>query len=182
MNFLTTPILYGLCAIAIAAGLFAGVQTVRLSSEKADHAETRADHADVLREIADKTAEAARLAASARAAYDAQALADQAKHSKEIDDAFERGRDAAAGITAGAVRVRTVWRERQCPQAFPGPSAQPADGVADVDPGRAEAIGRILGLGGSFDADYRLAYERLTAAQGLLNACYQEPAESSSTR
>jgi hypothetical protein len=178
MNVITGPVVYGLGIALAAAVAFSGLQTVRLAREQAAHAQTKQQHATVLREIADKTAEAARLAGIARAAYDAQALEDLHQHSKDIEDAFKRGEAAAGSINAGAVRVRTVWRDRECPQAVPGQGAEPDDGTADVTPGRADAIGRVLGHAGTWDAAYRLAYERLTAAQGLLNACYEEPALS----
>lgn len=176
MNFLTAPVLYALLAVSIGLGVTAGVQTVRLSSERTAHAETKADHAKVMQDIADKTAEAARLAALARDTYNDRVTAEQVKHAKEIDHAFERGRKHAAGIQSGAVSVRTVWRDRECPKAAPGSGSEPVAGLAAVDPGRAEAIGEILGLGGSFDADYSLAYGRVKAAQVLLDACYDEPA------
>lgn len=177
MNFLTMPVLYGLAAAAIGAGVFAGVQTVRLANEKADHSSTKAEHAKVLQTIAEQTAETARLAAIARDTFDDEVMSGLVRHAKEVDNAFERGRKHGAAIAAGTERVRTVWRGRECPKAAAGSGTEPAAGIADVDPGRAEAIGEILGLGGSFDADYSAAFERLKSAQGLLNACYDEPAK-----
>lgn len=46
MNLLTTPILYGVGAIAIAAGLFAGVQTLRLANCQTDKAEAATELAN----------------------------------------------------------------------------------------------------------------------------------------
>lgn len=136
----------------------------------------KADHAKVLADIAAQAQYAANKAAVARAAYGDKVLADQAAYTTGVNDAYDRGKTAGASIAAGAVRVRTVWRERECPQAAAGPGAEPAGRRAEVDPGRAHAIGEILGLGGQWDAAYNLAYRRLNSAQQLLNACYEQPA------
>lgn len=144
--------------------------------ERADHEQTKAKHAEVLAGIAEKTRVAAEKAAAVRGAFDAAALAAQAAHALEVSDAFERGRVAAAGIRDGAVSVRTVWRDRECPAADAGQGAGPAGGDQAFPASRADAIGRVLGLGWAWDADYALAVRRLTEAQQLLNACYEQPA------
>lgn len=165
--------------VAIAAGLWwlAVHPRQQLAAERAAHAETRAAHAQVLQRIAEGTAEVARKAAAARDEYERAKSAALAEHEQEVRDAYERGRAAAAGIAAGTVRVREVWRDRECPAAAAGPGAEPAGGPAAVADDRAAAIGRVLGIGGEADATYALAYARLRAAQGLLNTCYEEPAE-----
>ena len=139
-------------------------------------ADLKAGHAKVLADIAAQAQDAANKAATARAAYGDKVLADQSAYDTGVKDAFDRGKTAGARIASGAVRVRTVWRERQCPQAAARPGAEPAGRLAEVDPGRADAIGRVLGLGGQWDAAYGLAYRRLTSTQQLLNACYEQPA------
>lgn len=156
--------------------LFGGVQCSAKQVERMAHAETKAAHAKVMKEIADKTGETARLAALARDTYDDKVTADAVRHAKEIDHAFERGRKHAADIAAGDVRVRTVWRNRECPQAVPGSGAEPDARIAGFDSGRAEAIGRVLGLGSTFDAEYNRAIGRVKAAQTLIDACYEQPA------
>lgn len=111
----------------------------------------------------------------ARVDYDAEVMRLGLTRKKEIDDAFERGRVAAAGIAAGDIPVRVVWRDR-CSAPAAGAGAEPDSRAAGVDQGRADAIGRVLGHGGAFDAQYHEAYARLTSAQKLLNQCYEEPA------
>lgn len=133
-------------------------------------------HAGVLQDIADKTAKAAAAAHRAQTLFNQETQADAERHAMEVSDAFDRGRAAAAGIVDGAVRVRTVWRDRQCPVADAGAGAEPAGRHPEVDQGRADAIGRVLGYGWRWDADYGLVVARLTRAQALLNACYEQPA------
>lgn len=133
-------------------------------------------HAAVLKDIADKTAKSAAAAARARTLFNQGTQADAVRHAKEVSDAFEAGRAAAAGIVDGTARVRTVWRDRQCPAADAGAGTEPVGRHPDVDQGRADAIGRVLGLGWRWDADYGLVVARLTRAQALLNACYEQPA------
>lgn len=114
-------------------------------------------------------------AALARVEYDAEVMRLGLTRKKEIDDAYQRGRVSAAGIAAGDIPVRVVWRDR-CSAPAPGAGTGPDTGPAGVDQGRADAIGRVLGHGGAFDAQYHEAYARLTAAQKLLDQCYEEPA------
>jgi len=142
-----------------------------------DRGEKAADarHAATFQRIAELTAVAAEKAGRARALFADQVLADVARHAKETEDAYEAGRAAAAGIADGSVRVRTVWRDRECSAAVPGPGAEPAGGDPAVSGGRADAIGRVLGRGWGWDATYGLAYSRLTRAQELLDACYEQP-------
>ena len=138
-----------------------------IATLKADHAKVLADLAKAAQDVADK-------AAAARAAYGDAVLADQSKYEQGVSDAYNRGKSAGAAIASGAVRVREPWRD-QCPQAPAGQGAEPDAGPSGVDPSRADAIGRVLGLAGQWDAAYGLAYGRLIRAQELLNACYEEP-------
>ena len=165
---------WALLALVIAAIGFGQLRYA--AGERAGEEAADARHAKVMKDLADKTAKAAELANRARDLFNQQAQADQLRHAEEITDAYDRGRAAAAGIVDGAVRVRTVWRDRQCPAAVAGAGAEPAAGHPDVAPGRADAIGRVLGAAWRWDADYGLAHARLTRAQALLNACYDQPA------
>lgn len=142
-----------------------------------DRGEKAADarHAATFQRIAELTGVAAEKAGRARALFADQVLADMVRHAKETEDAYEAGRAAAAGIRDGSVRVRTVWRDRECPAAVPGAGAEPAGGHPALDQGRADAIGGLLGASWGWDATYGLAYSRLTRAQQLLDACYEQP-------
>jgi hypothetical protein len=163
-------------ALLIASVLIFGGCRWQHRLDASEIATLKADHAKVLADIAGQTQVVADKAAVARAAYGDEALANQAAYDKGVRDAYDRGKSAGAGIAAGTVRVRTVWRDRQCPQAPAGPGSEPGGRVADVDQGRADAIGRVLGEAGRWDAAYGLAFRRLQSAQGLLNTCFEKPA------
>ena len=80
---------YGWMAAAIAVGVFAGVQTLRLHTAQLDAAQTRTAHADTLRKIADLTAAAER-AVRAEETQRAQALEKIADDTqKQIDRSEE---------------------------------------------------------------------------------------------
>src|SRR5690606_20067120 len=123
-----------------------------LAAERQAHAETRAAHAEVLTGLAQAAAEVARKASAARVAFAEARAKAESDYNEGVANAYERGRAAAAGIAAGTVRVREVWRD--CPAAPIGEGTGPAGGAADVAPDRAEAIGRVLGIGGEADAAY----------------------------
>ncbi|MFT4179598.1 MAG: hypothetical protein QM612_09080 [Thermomonas sp.] len=139
-------------------------------------AELKATHAATLAEIAEKTRVAADKAVAARIAYSDKALADQAAYQKGVNDAYARGNAVGAAVAAGTVRVREVWRD-QCPATAAGKGSEPAGRDQPITQGRADAIGRIVGYGGQWDATYALAIHRLNQAQTLLNACYEQPGD-----
>lgn len=145
-----------------------------LASERQAHAETRVAHAEVLTGLAEAAAEVARKASAARVAFAEARAKAESDYNEGVANAYERGRATAAGIAAGTVRVREVWRD--CPAAPAGEGAGPAGRPADVSANRGEAIGRVLGIGGEADAAYARAIARLTAAQQLVDACHEEPA------
>jgi len=148
----------------------------QLAAERAAHAGTKARHAEVLQGLAEAAAEVARKAARAREAFAEATAESESRYEKGVADAYERGRATAAGIAAGTVRVREVWRERECPAAAGGQGTEPAAGPAGVSGDRAAAIGRVLGIGGAADAGYARAIERLNAAQAIVDQCFEEPA------
>ena len=101
MNFLTAPVLYALAGLCLLLGVTTGVQTLRLSHERTEHAETKAIHAAVLQDLATKTqlaAEAAR-ALEHKAAQDLVAARDQ--HDKEIESEKAKNKTLARSGLAG---------------------------------------------------------------------------------
>ena len=127
--------------------------------------------------LAAQTEAVAKAAVRARTVYDAATAAASTKHEQEVHRAYERGKGVAAGIRSGTVRVRDVWQD--CSggaQALPGQGTGLAPGAEAVTAGRADAIGRVLGQAGGWDADYEKALTRLRDAQVLVNQCYEEPA------
>lgn len=154
-----------------------------LAAEKLDHAATQAEfadakakHAAVLEQIAEDTAKMAEKAALLGSVLEKQRETDKETHRKEVASAYERGKSYAARIVSGDVSVRDVWRDRECPTPTAGEGAGPESWPSGVSWGRADAIGRVLGHGGRFDADYDLLWKRLGEAQERLNLCYEEPA------
>lgn len=175
----TARLLLGLATVAVLGlALWWAVILPRqqLAAERAAHAGTKAEHARVLQALAEAAAEAARKAARAREAFAAATAESETRYQEGVADAYERGRATAAGIAAGTVRVREVWRERDCPAAAGGQGAEPAAGSAGVSGDRAAAIGRVVGIGGVADAGYARAIERLKAAQAIVDQCFEEPA------
>lgn len=114
-------------------------------------------------------------AALARVEYDAEVIRLGVTRKKEIDDAFERGKATGDSIASGRQPVRVVWRDR-CPASASRAGAEADRRASGVDTDRAEAIGRVLGIGGAADAHYAEAYARLEAAQKIVNQCYERPA------
>lgn len=146
-----------------------------LADERAAHQATKAAHATMLAGLAAKTEAAAAAAARARTVFEAETKENARVHATEVAAAFERGKAVAVGIRDGSVSVREVWRNN-CPSPTAGQGAEPGRGSEAIPGGRADAIGRVLGHGEAWDADYKLCYTRLTAAQKLLDAAYEEPA------
>lgn len=177
-RFVTAPVLYALLALCALLAGFATLQSYRLQVARADQAVVLADIARDARSVAEQSANLAVLAAEAKAAYHEEKSRAATTRAQEMNDAYERGRLTGAAIAAGTQRVRDVWRDR-CPQANAWQGTELAGGFALVDRGRADAIGRVLGLAGGFDAQYGEAIARLNAAQTLLNVCYEQPAEMS---
>lgn len=147
-----------------------------LADERAAHQATRAAQAETLAGLAAKAQAAAEAAARVRTVFETEREESIRVHAEDVAAAFERGKTVGAGIRDGSVRVRTVWRDSECPAADAGEGAGPGAGAEAVPAGRADAIGRVLGLGGQWDADYALCYARLKSAQKLLDQCHEEPA------
>lgn len=174
-RFLTAPIMYALLALLALSAGFGVVQTVRLAGEKEDHADARTKHAQVLADIATKTQAAAAAAIAARDAYNTSSAAASIARAKGESDAYQRGMAVTAGINAGTVRVQDLWRVCGASGATAGDAADLAGGHSAEDQRRAAAIGRILGKGGKFDAQYERTYAELISTRALLAKCYEDP-------
>lgn len=161
--------------LAVVAGLLwwaVGQPRLDLAQEEKAHAALKAAHEGLLTKLAEAEAAAEAKSLEVRTAYDAGIAASAKMREKEISDAYNRGKSAAAGIKSGAVSVRTVWRDRECPASAEGAGTGSGEGVAGVSGSRADLIGDILGRSGGWDATYSEAYRRLESAQKLLNACF----------
>lgn len=166
------PVWVWLALGLLSAGLFYG--HLRYSAGQADvQAEWDAEKAAFAVKMAEAEAAVAAKTLEVRTAYDAGIAASAKMREQEIANAYQRGKSAAAGIKSGAVGVRTVWRDRDCPATPEGASAGPSERAPEVSGERAEAIGGLLAAAGADDAFYAEAYRRLESAQVLLNACYE---------
>ena len=119
--------------LLVAALLAVGLQTYRLASEQAAHADTRAQHAEQLRELAD----AARQAEADAREEEQRRTAEVQKAADEAHQALERARaDAAAAADAGQrLRDRIATITATCGRAASdtGPASSSAPAVATAD-------------------------------------------------
>jgi hypothetical protein len=88
--------------LILALGIAAGVQTMRLSGEKADHADTKAQHALALQVMA----EAARKAESDAREEEQRRAAEAQKAANEAEQALVSARKDAASAAAAGERLR----------------------------------------------------------------------------
>lgn len=144
MNFLTVPMLYGLGAVAVAAGIIAGVQSVRLSNAKAIHqTHLAADATATAKAQADARAKE-QAAGERQAAIEAQYLKDQQDAQAEYDR-------VVAALRAGELKLRQRWR---CPASVPGIANTAGQPDAGADDG-AESAARIVRAAAECDAQVK---------------------------
>ena len=166
MNFLTAPFLYGLLALAAALGLAAGVQTVRLSSERAAHAGTKLGHAQTLQEIAELTAVAAAAARAREAQHTKDLTAARLTQLEDLTSAQTRIDALAADLAAERRKLRDYWTQNRPAAAVPG--ADPADSRGESDAElRAAGLGRVLGTVAACQAQVKFLLARNEAAEKL---------------
>lgn len=164
MNLLTTPVMYGLAGVALAAGVFAGVQTLRLAHEKQAHAETKAQNAQVLQGLAEATAKTV-TAVRKREAEVGALLADaNDAREKDIAHAVENEKRVVTDLRAGNLRLRQQWASCAATARVSGDAAASviADGQTEL---WAESAGRIVRAGD--DADIQVA-----GLQAYASACH----------
>ena len=144
MNFLTTPVLYGLGALAVAAGLFAGVQTVRLATAKASHETHLAADAKAYADAQIQARQNEQAAGARQAQLEAQYLKDQQNAKAEYDR-------VVSALRAGELKLRERWR---CPVSVPRIAGSPSEPDASPDDG-AESAGRIVRAAAECDAQVK---------------------------
>jgi hypothetical protein len=162
VNFLTTPVLYGLGAIAIAAGIFAGVQTVRLSREQAAHSATKAQNAAVLVDLAEKTRVAADKAHALERSIGTSLAAAGEQYEKGKRDAQAAGAGVVADLRAGNLRLQKRWAGCEAASAVPGTPASPGGSDATAD-SRRQGAGDLVRVADESDA-------QLAACQAVVRA------------
>lgn len=132
MNFLTTPILYGLGGLALVLGLTAGVQTMRLNHAKTNHAQTMA-------KIAEAAAESARLARETEQRHGAIMGAVAQQHQEDLQHAQATYDATVFDLRSGAIRLQDRWGCADLSRVNTGPGL--TDGQADD---RSESAARIV--------------------------------------
>lgn len=144
MNFLTTPVMYGLAGLALALGLAAGIQTVRLNNAKAAHATVMADIAKASAVAADKARQLEQRHVAIMGAVAQQ-------HQQDLQHAQDTYGRTVNDLRDGAIRLQDRWAG--CPSlSGSGTSTGKPDGQADD---RAEGAGRIVQAAAECDAQVR---------------------------
>ena len=166
-KFLTAPIMYGLLAIIAALGIFATVQTLRLSDEKAEHQTALAGHAKVLQNLAELTAKAESEYRALEKSGEEATTAARSARDEELSDALTKNAALAADVAAGKRRLREVWAGQSRPApGMPNPDAADRAGVSNAEL-QGAAVERIAGIGDSCDARVRFLLKREQAWQDL---------------
>jgi hypothetical protein len=167
MNFLTAPVMYVLMGIAAAAGITAGVQTLRLSHEQTAHANTKRQNADTLAHLAELTAQTAVAVSNRERAIRGMLDSSNTAREEGIAHAVEAQQDFVAGVRDGRIKLHDYWTPH-CPAAAAVPGGagdQPAtDDDADL---RAASAGRIIRAGDDADIQVRGLQAYARACQAL---------------
>jgi hypothetical protein len=124
-----------------AAGIFAGAQTIRLSSEQDDHATTKAEHAAQLQVLAENAREAEKKAREEeqRRTAEVQKAADEAEQARLAAQA-----DAAAARDVGQrLRAQLAALTANHRGATGNPNA-PRPGPGDKDSGALDLLAEML--------------------------------------
>lgn len=166
-RFLTAPIMYLLLGLLLAAGVFGGWQTFRLSAEKLSHQADLRKHADVLANIADLTAQAqAEYRALERSGEIATNTARSARQ-KEIDDGKLENARLSAAVASGERKLRALWTGNSCP-AHQGADPDAADRAGESQALlQGQSIERIAGTLDEADSRIRFLLTRDAIWQGL---------------
>lgn len=142
------------------------VQTVRLSGEKADHAETKTKNATVLLNLADVAAKASE--AVRKREVQIRGLLDSSNEAREqgIANAVKEQQRIVDGVRDESIRLRREWRG--CPSANPmssnAESAPSTDDGADL---RATGAGSLVRVGDDADVHVLALQDYARACQAL---------------
>lgn len=153
-RFLTAPIMYALLAAVVAAGLFAGWQTIRLGNERTAHAETKLGHASTLANLAELARKAAEEAREREQEHARTMARIGATHQQELTRVQTEHDRLVGDLRTGLVRLQNRWAG--CPAA-PGVSGAGAGGLnADAAArDRQESAARIIAAADACDAQVR---------------------------
>lgn len=157
--------------LALALGVTAGVQTLRLDSSKSSLAKEQASHAAYRTEMTALTAKAATLAAQARVEFqEAQARA-EANYQAGRDSAEQHQATVVADLRSGNLRLRNEWQGCMSSASASEAPSTASSGPNEQAPVSAEAFGRVLRVG--LDADNQVTWlqAELLATRQLAQQC-----------
>ena len=168
INFLTAPVLWGLLALSALLGITAGVQTIRLSSEKAAHATTKTNNADDWAKQANLATRASELARAAETANAAATLAAKDQLTEALSDGKARADSLAADLRAERRKLRQLWTQGSgsCPMSEDSAALARGPDTAQL---REEAISRVLGIAAEADARETYLIQRYDSAVATCN-------------
>ncbi len=162
MNLLTTPIMYGLAGLALAAGVFSGVQTLRLAHAKQALAETKQIHAEQMAAIAELAAKASDMVRDREHSIAGELSKAAGAYERGKADAQATGDVVERDLRAGNLRLRKQWQGclSTSPLAGITPGAGRSDDAADL---RSADSGDLVRVGASCDAQVAGAQAALIA-------------------
>lgn len=165
MNFIKGPVVYGLLALSALLGITAGVQTLRLSSEKAAHATTKADNAAAWTTQANLATRASELARTAETANAAATLAAKDQLTEALTNGKARADSLAADLRTAKRQLRDFWTT---PSPGSGGGSEDSATLAnrqEAEQLRSEATASIIGIGAEADAREAYLIQRYEAAE-----------------
>lgn len=158
-------------ALAVALGVFAGVQTLRLADVKGDLTTEQAAFKEFRDQMVALTTKAATLAAQARVEYHEASARAESAFTAGRESAIEHEKTVVADLRAGNLRLREQWRNRVCPASEGQAAAGAPEGSDGTDQLRAESAGRIIGIGARADALTAWLQAELLATRQLAESC-----------
>lgn len=161
----------GYLALVIALGVFASVQTLRLSSTQGELTDVKAASKAFQDKMIALTARAATLAAQARVEYHEASARAESAYTAGRESAIEYQNTVVSDLRNGNLRLRNGWQA--CMSAAPSVqapagSAKGPDGPAEV---QAEAFGRVLRVGADADVQVTWLQAELLATRQLVQSC-----------
>lgn len=155
-----------IAAIVILAGLL-GWQTIRLSNERADHAQTKQKHAEVLAELATKTVATVTAVRRLEATYNTESAAAADAYQKDKTDAIAKKDAVIAGLRADNLQLRRWWRAETPACAGDAASPAAASRAAEDAELRAAGAGNLVRIGAEADGWIRWLQTELIATRTL---------------
>lgn len=169
MNWISAPVIYCLLALSALLGITATVQTVRLSSEKAAHADARADNADAWTKQANLATRASELARAAETANAAAILAAKDQLTEALTNGKARADSLAADLRAAKRQLHDFWTIPSPGSCGVGEDSATLASRQEAEELRSEAIAEIAQIGAEADARETYLIQRYDSAVATCN-------------